>query len=463
MKIYNTLSRKKEEFRPIENNKVKMYVCGPTVYNYIHVGNARPLVFFDTVRRYMEYTGLEVHFAMNLTDIDDKIINRAIEEKTDYLTISEKYTDAFFKNAKDLNVDLSKINFLKATDHITDMIEFIAGLESKGAAYDTDTTVYFNSLASKDYGKLSRKHLEDLDHGSRVEIDSEKNNPMDFALWKKQKNENEPAWKSPWGNGRPGWHIECSAMAKTELGETIDIHGGGEDLQFPHHENEIAQSETLHDKPFANYWMHNSMVTVDKEKMSKSLNNFFTLADIEKEYDLYIVRMWLISSHYRSPLDFSKESLESIKNGYHRLKNTLNNLERLIANSAKNIESNPKKMEEIDQRVSSFKQAMDDDFNTANALASVFDLAKYINTNFDENSNIDDMKYAQKSFIELISILGIAFKEEILDEDIEKLIEERSQARLDKNFARADEIRDILAEKGISLKDTSTGVVWTRE
>lgn len=462
MKIYNTLTRQKEEFKTIEENKVKMYVCGPTVYNYIHVGNARPLVFFDTVRRYLEFRNYDVQFVMNITDIDDKIINRAIEENVDFTEISKKYTKEFLDNARSLNVDLDKITQSKATDYIYKMVEFIKGLEEKKSAYDTENTVYFNVESAKNYGKLSKKNIEELNAGNRVNVDKNKKNPLDFALWKKQKNENEPAWNSPWGKGRPGWHIECSTMANELLGETIDIHGGGEDLQFPHHENEIAQSETLHDKPFANYWMHNSMITVDKEKMSKSLGNFFTIHDIEKEYDLMIVRMWLISGHYRTPLDFSKENLNAIKNGYDRLENAYRNLERNITYSKNNSSRNEEMISKIDKFVDSFVSAMDDDFNTSNALTSIYELARFINSNFSLESSKEDMKYAKEIFDKLLNVLGIKFKEEELDDEIKNLIEERTLARKEKNFSKADEIRDKLYDLGIEVKDTPNGVVWKK-
>lgn len=465
MLIYNTLTRQKEEFRTIHENKVSMYVCGPTVYNYIHVGNARPLVFFDTVRRYLEYKDYDVKMVMNLTDIDDKIINRAIEENVDFSEISDKYSKVFFENAKELNVDISKVIYPKATDYINKMIEFISSLQKKGAAYDTDTTVYFNVEKAKDYGKLSKKDIKSLDLGSRVDVDEQKNNPMDFALWKKQKSENEPAWDSPWGKGRPGWHIECSTMAKSVLGDTIDIHGGGEDLQFPHHENEIAQSETLHEKPFANYWMHNSMITIDKEKMSKSKGNFFTLHDIEKEFDLLIVRIWLLSSHYRSPLDYSFESLNSIKNSYQRLKNTHENLESLISilkDKNENKDISAEVLESVNEFISKFEQSMDDDLNTSNALTTLFEFSRYINSNYNDKSNYSNLVYVYDIFNKLSDVLGIKYEKDILDEEIEKLINERTQARKDKNYKRADEIRDLLKSKGIELKDTSNGVTWSK-
>ncbi|MCT1795655.1 cysteine--tRNA ligase [Helcococcus kunzii] len=462
MKIYNTLTRQKEDFKTIEENKVKMYVCGPTVYNYIHIGNARPLVFFDTVRNYLEYKGYDVDFVMNLTDIDDKIINRAFEEDLDFQQITKTYIKAFLQNAKDLNVNIEKIIKPQATNYIDEMITFISDLQEMDAAYDSGSTVYFNVSKAKDYGKLSKKNIEALDHGSRVEVDKEKRNPMDFALWKKQKTEKEPAWDSPWGKGRPGWHIECSVMAKEVLGETIDIHGGGEDLEFPHHENEIAQSETLHGKPFANYWMHNAMITVDKTKMSKSIGNFFTIHDIEKDFDLIIVRMWLLSGHYRSQIDFSKENLEAIKNGYIRLKNTYEDLSRYIDYTSNEEHITEDIEKEINTFVERFERSMDDDFNTANALSTLFDFAKYINTNFDENSSRDSLEKIKEVFEDLLKVLGIKFNKEILDDEINKLIEERQVARKNKDFKKADEIRDSLLEKGIRLKDTSTGVVWER-
>lgn len=458
MKIYNTLSRKKEDFIPINKGKVNMYVCGPTVYNNIHIGNARPIVFFDTVRRYLEYKNYDVNLVMNITDIDDKIINKAIEEGTDFKSISEKYTKILFENSKELNVELDKMILPKATDYLDDMIHFIHDLEAQDAAYDTSSTVYFNVDKAKDYGKLSKKDIESLDLGLRIDIDEEKKNPMDFALWKKKKLESEPSWDSPWGEGRPGWHIECSTMAKSILGETIDIHGGGEDLQFPHHENEIAQSETLHHKPFANYWMHNSMITMDKEKMSKSKGNFFTLEDIKKEYNLNVVRMWLISSHYRSPLDFSKENIEAIKNGYNRLKNTYELLERNIHD----LNEKSEKDENVNLYLEQFEKAMDDDFNSSNALSILFELSKYINTNYSNDYDNSKILYTKEVYQIMLDILGIRFEKEILDEEIENLIEERTQARKDRNFARADEIRDTLKEQGIELKDTPEGVIYSR-
>lgn len=465
MKIYNTLSRKKEEFIPIEENKVSMYVCGPTVYDYIHIGNARPLVFFDTVRRFFEYKNYDVKFVMNFTDIDDKIINRANEEKIPFLEVSEKYIAAFKENARALNVDDDKIIHPRATEYVGEIIDFISKLEKKGAAYDSKDTVYFAIEKTKDYGKLSKKNLEDLISGSRVDVDEEKKNPMDFALWKKQKSPNEPAWDSPWGKGRPGWHIECSVMAKAKLGDTIDIHGGGEDLQFPHHENEIAQSETLHGKSFANYWMHNSMITIDQEKMSKSKGNFFTLKDISEKYDLMIVRFWLLSAHYRSPIDFSEENIIAIKNSFSRLENAYDKLGRLIENAQSDIGQNDEEViEKLNSFMKDFENAMLDDFNTSKAMADLFDLAKYINSNLENEASKKSLIFAKKIFDSMNQILGINFAKTIanIDEDIERLISERNEARKNKDFAKADAIRDQLKAKGIELKDTPTGVVWKR-
>ncbi|NLW52496.1 MAG: cysteine--tRNA ligase [Tissierellia bacterium] len=461
MKIYNTLTRQKEDFKTIEENKVRMYVCGPTVYDYIHIGNARPLVFFDTVRRYLEYKGYDVKFVMNFTDIDDKIINRAIEEDVDYRVITEKYIEAFKQNAKSLNVDDEKITHTKATEYIGKMIAFIKGLQDKECAYETEDTVFFSIDKAKDYGKLSKKNIEDLQAGARVDLNEQKRNPMDFALWKKKKLPDEPSWNSPWGEGRPGWHIECSVMAKHSLGETIDIHGGGEDLQFPHHENEIAQSETLHDHPFANYWMHNSMITLNSEKMSKSKGNFFTLKDIEKKYDLKIIRLWLISSHYRSQLDFSEESIIAIKNSYDRLSNTY---DKLMQFKDIDLEDSKTNTEEVDILMKDFENAMDDDFNTSHAMAYLFDLSKLINISLKESTSKAFYEKALETFMTMSEILGIKYDEYIsdLDKEVMDLIDQRNQARKDKDFAKADQIRDQLKKMNIELKDTPTGVTWKK-
>lgn len=472
MKVFNTLTRKKETFVPLHEGEVDMYVCGPTVYDYIHIGNARPLVVFDTLHRYFRYKGNKVKYVVNFTDIDDKIINRAIEEGVDFHEISKKYIAAFEHSAKELNLLESETIHPRATQMVDEMIAFIAGLVEKDAAYDAEDSVYFDVSKAKDYGKLSRKNIEDLQSGARVNVNEKKRNPMDFALWKKQKQADEPAWPSPWGPGRPGWHIECSVMSSTLLGDTIDIHAGGEDLQFPHHENEIAQSETLHDETFARYWMHNSMITVKSDdgvdhKMSKSLGNFFTLNDIEKEYNLMIVRMWLLSVHYRSPISFSRESMEQTLAGYQRLMNAKATMERLLENNEDKPLSSAEDLvlEDAKSKKKTFLDKMDDDLNTADALTAVYELTRLINASLDENSPKLLVQTLYDMFLELIGILGIEDRttEENLDAEIEALIAERNEARRQKNFDRADEIRDELKAQGIVLKDTPTGVVWTKE
>ena len=464
MKLYNSLTRKKEEFIPIEEGKVGMYNCGPTVYNYIHVGNARPLVVFDTLRRFFIYKGYDVKFVVNFTDIDDKLINKANQEKTTVKNIAKRYIEAFLEDATGLNIyEYDTIN-PKATDYIPEMIDFIGGLEKKGAAYNVDGNVYFSIESARDYGKLSKKNIDDLISGARVDISEEKNNSMDFALWKKEK-EGEPSWESPWGNGRPGWHIECSVMAKTLLGDTIDIHSGGEDLQFPHHENEIAQSETLNQKPFANYWLHNGMITVDNQKMSKSLGNFFTIREVSEEYDLEVLRFFLLSAHYRSPINFSREVMDHTKNGLDRLYNGKKNLEYLLKKvTNREIEQDDNKMiEEISSYKDEFIKGMEDDLNTADAIASLFELIKFTNTNIDEQTNNKIVDYAYKTVKELAKVLGILTKkDEILEDEILELIEKRTQARKNRDYKLSDEIRDMLKDKGIILEDTSDGVKWKR-
>ena len=468
MKIYNTLTRRKEEFVPLEPGKVKMYVCGPTVYNLIHIGNARPMIVFDTVRRYFEYKGYDVNYVSNFTDVDDKIINKAIEEGTDADTVSKRYIEECKKDMKALNVKPATKNPL-ATEEICGMLDMIQTLIEKGYAYAAaDGTVYFRVKKFKDYGKLSHKNLEDLQSGFReIKVTGEegKEDPNDFVLWKPKK-EGEPAWQSPWGEGRPGWHIECSEMSKKYLGEQIDIHAGGEDLIFPHHENEIAQSEAANGKEFAKYWMHNGFLNIDNRKMSKSLGNFFTVREISEKYDLQVLRFFMLSAHYRSPLNFSAELMESARSGLNRIVTAAENLKFLIGNASaeKMTEEEKEKFEKSKEYVDSFEKAMDDDFNTADAIAAVFELVKYINTTADGESSGEYLESLLKRLVSLTDVLGIIVEkeDEILDADIEALIAERQAARKEKNFARADQIRDELLAKGIILEDTREGVKWKR-
>ena len=463
MKLYNSMTRQKEEFIPIEEKKVKMYNCGPTVYNFIHVGNARPLVIFDTLRRYFIYKGYDVDFVVNFTDIDDKIIQKANEQGVNFKDVTEKYIEEFMIDAKGLNLyDYETIN-PRATEYIDQMISFIQGLIDKNAAYEVNGNVYFDINSAKDYGKLSKKNLDDLISGARIKVNEEKNNPMDFVLWKAAK-EGEPSWESPWGNGRPGWHIECSVMSKSILGETIDIHSGGEDLQFPHHENEIAQSETHSGKTFANYWLHNGMITVDNKKMSKSVGNFFTIREVSEEFDLEVLRFFLLSSHYRSPINFSKEIMEQTKNGLDRLYNAKNNFEYLLEHrELENGEDDQSLIEGTNKYKENFIKAMDDDINTADAIASIFDLVRFANSNINENTGKNAIKHVLDILMELSDVLGILRREEeLLDEDIQNLIDERIRARENKDYKRADEIRDILKEENIVLEDTADGTIWKR-
>ncbi len=460
MKIYNTLTRKKEDFKPIQAGKALIYVCGPTVYNYIHIGNSRPMIVYDTLRRYLLYIGYDVKFVSNFTDIDDKIINRAKEENVPFTDITKKYIDAYLEDSYGLNLFESHTIHPKATECINEMIEFVKVLEEKGIAYNVDGNVYFDITKAKDYGKLSKKNIDDLRAGARIDISDEKKNPLDFALWKKRKDETEPAWESPWGMGRPGWHLECSVMAKKYLGDTIDIHAGGEDLQFPHHENEIAQSECCNGKVFANYWMHNGMINIDNVKMSKSKGNFFTIKDIQKEYDLEVIRLWILSTHYRNPLNFSREVMEQTKNGLERMYNGKEHLERLLEICEERENGDISKLVELKKE---FLDCMDDDLNTADAVSKVYELIRYANT-FDENTDLKVVKGAVKLLSDLTSVLGLLYKEEDdnLDEKVEKLIKEREEARKNKDFKRADEIRDALKEMNIELKDTRNGVIWKR-
>ena len=464
MKLYNTLTRKKEEFIPIVDGKVSMYTCGPTVYDYIHVGNARPMVVFDTLRRFFLYKGYEVKYIVNFTDIDDKVINKANEEGTTFKVIADRYVEAFIEDAVGLNIYEEETIHPRATEFIKPMVEFIQSLIDKGAAYNVDGNVYFNIDSAKDYGKLSKKNIDELISGARVEISGEKKNPIDFALWKKAK-EGEPSWESPWGLGRPGWHIECSVMARALLGDTIDIHAGGEDLQFPHHENEIAQSETLTEKTFANYWMHNGMLNIEDKKMSKSLGNFFTVKDIAEKYDLETLRFFLLSAHYRTPMNFNREIMEGTRNGLDRLYNGKKNLEYLLEKSEERESTDEDKMEI--EKIESFKvefiRGMEDDLNTADAIAALFELVRYTNGNVDETTTKAVIKKAYDDLIELANVLGILNKkDEILEEEIIQLIEKRTQARKDKDFKLSDDIRDSLIEKGIILEDTQEGVKWKR-
>lgn len=460
MKIYNTLTRKKEDFKPIQAGKALIYVCGPTVYNYIHIGNSRPMIVYDTLRRYLLYIGYDVKFVSNFTDIDDKIINRAKEENVSFIDITKKYIDAYLEDSYGLNLFESHTIHPKATECINEMIEFVKVLEEKGIAYNVDGNVYFDITKAKDYGKLSKKNIDDLRAGARIDISDEKKNPLDFALWKKRKDETEPAWESPWGMGRPGWHLECSVMAKKYLGDTIDIHAGGEDLQFPHHENEIAQSECCNGKVFANYWMHNGMINIDNVKMSKSKGNFFTIKDIQKEYDLEVIRLWILSTHYRNPLNFSREVMEQTKNGLERMYNGKEHLERLLEICEEKEDGDISKLVELKKE---FLGCMDDDLNTADAISKVYELIRYTNT-FDENTDLKVVKGAVKLLSDFTSVLGLLYKEEDdnLDEKVEKLIKEREEARKNKDFKRADEIRDALKEMNIELKDTRNGVIWKR-
>lgn len=459
MKLYNTLTNKKEEFIPIEEGKVKMYVCGPTVYNYFHIGNARPFIVFDVLRRYLQYRGYQVDYVQNFTDVDDKIINKANEEGVDSTEIAKRYIQEYFLDADSLGVGRADVH-PKVSENIDGIIELIKSLVDKGLAYNVDGNVYYRVKAFESYGKLSKQSLEDLESGARVEVSTEKEDPLDFALWKRHK-EGEPFWESPWGKGRPGWHIECSAMSCRYLGETIDIHGGGQDLIFPHHENEIAQSEGAHGKPFANYWIHNGYININNEKMSKSKGNFFTVRDISKEYDLEVVRMFMLSAHYRSPVNFSRELMDQSKSALERLYNARNNLVFLLENAgedAKDVETGS-----FDEYRRKFQASMDDDMNTAEALGVIFDMARDFNSHLDANSPKETIRQALAVFDELTDVLGLVKKEkEMLDEDVEQLIQDRQDARKAKDFQKSDQIRDQLEEMGIVLEDTREGVKWKR-
>ena len=467
MKIYNTLSKTKEEFIPLEEGKVKMYVCGPTVYNLIHIGNARPMIVFDTVRRYMEYKGMEVNYVSNFTDVDDKIIKKAIEEGVDSSVISERYIAECKKDMEALNVKPATTHPL-ATNEICGMLDMIGNLIEKGHAYAAaDGTVYFRTRSFKEYGKLSHKNLDDLQGGNRsllVSGEDQKEDPLAFVLWKPRK-EGEPAWESPWCDGRPGWHIECSVMSKKYLGDEIDIHAGGEDLVFPHHENEIAQSEAANGKTFARYWMHNAFLNIDNKKMSKSAGNFFTVRDISEKYDLQVLRFFMLSAHYRSPLNFSADLMEAAKNGLERIVTAAEKLRDLQSKATGELtEAEKPSLEEAKGFMAKYEEAMEDDFNTADAISAIFEMVKFTNTNTgaDSSKAYVDALYAQLDKMAEICGLILEKKAEILDEEIEKLIQERQDARKAKNFARADEIRNQLLEQGIVLEDTREGVKWKR-
>ena len=468
MQIYNTLTKSKQTFKPLEEGKVKMYVCGPTVYNLIHIGNARPMMVFDTVRRYMEYKGYEVNYVSNFTDVDDKIIKAANEEGVDPSVISERYIEECKKDMASLNVKPATTH-PKATEEIDGMLEMIQTLIEKGYAYVAkDGTVYYSTRKFKDYGKLSHKNLDDLQGGMRsllVSGEDQKEDPLDFVLWKPKK-EGEPFWVSPWCEGRPGWHIECSVMSRKYLGEEIDIHAGGEDLIFPHHENEIAQSEAANGKPFAKYWMHNAFLNIDNRKMSKSLGNFFTVRDILEKYDAQVLRIFMLSAHYRSQLNFSADLMEAAKNSLDRILTAADRARDFLSKAEEGeIKENELALiKEAESFRAKYEEAMDDDFNTADAIAAIFELVKFMNTNITEESTKAFDAALLAELTELMDILGLNTerKAELLDADIEKLIEERQAARKEKNFARADEIRALLLEKGIILEDTREGVKWKR-
>ena len=471
MKIYNTMTRKKEEFVPIRENKVGIYVCGPTVYDYIHIGNARPMIVFDTLRRYLLYKGYDVNYVSNFTDVDDKIIKRAIEEGVTSSEISERYIKEVKKDMHDLNV-MEATTHPKATEEIPDMIDMIKVLIEKGHAYEVNGTVYFRTRSFPGYGKLSKKNIDDLEAGHRdekhqlkVSGEDEKEDFLDFVLWKPKK-EGEPSWPSPWGEGRPGWHLECSVMSKKYIGDIIDIHAGGEDLIFPHHENEIAQSEAANEVEFARYWMHNGFLKIDGEKMSKSLGNFFTIRDIGEKYPLQVIRFFILSAHYRSPLNFSDTLVESAKASLERILNAVSRLEDMTETAPERELSEEEKQieQKLTEYVTKFEQAMEDDLNTADAISAIFELVKFTNSNVTSDSAKTIVTKALDTIRQLCDVLGIITKveKEILDSDIEALIEERQAARKAKNFARADEIRDMLADQGIILEDTREGVKWKR-
>ena len=467
MKVYNTLTKQKEEFIPLVPGKVSMYVCGPTVYNFIHIGNARPMIVFDTARRYMEHKGYEVNYVSNFTDVDDKIIAKSIEEGVPAGEISRRYIEECKKDMEGMNVKPATTHPL-ATQEIDGMLEMISDLIEKGYAYNVNGTVYFRTRKFEEYGKLSHKNLDDLRSGNRsllVSGEDQKEDPLEFVLWKPKK-DGEPFWKSPWSEGRPGWHIECSVMSKKYLGSEIDIHAGGEDLIFPHHENEIAQSECCNGVPFAKYWLHNAFLNIDNRKMSKSLGNFFTVREIGEKYDLQVLRFFMLSAHYRSPLNFSAELMDASRNSLERIVNAVSRLKDLMAGAQDREMTEEERaiVKEADGFAEKFDSAMDDDFNTADAISAIFELVRFANTKLTVENSMACVKAVYDEIVELSDILGLIVekKEEILAEDIEKLIEERQAARKAKNFARADEIRNMLLEKGIILEDTREGVKWKK-
>lgn len=461
MKIYNTMTRKKEEFVPIDENEIKMYVCGPTVYNFIHIGNARPAVVFDTMRRYLEYRGKNVRFIQNFTDVDDKIIKRSHEEGISASEVSEKYIKEYFADADALNLMRATVH-PKVTENMDEIIAFVKALVDKGFAYEVDGDVYYRTRKFEGYGKLSGQNIEDLESGARISVDERKEDPLDFALWKARKEESEPAWESPWGMGRPGWHIECSAMSNKYLGETIDIHGGGQDLAFPHHENEIAQTEAYTGKTFSNYWMHNAYITINNEKMSKSKGNFFTVRDILKEYTGEEIRYFLLSGHYRSPINFSEELMLQSRNALARMHNAKQNLKHLAQNGSDGMTDDEKsQLESLADYKNKFNEAMDDDLNTADAISVVFELIRDINTAVKDGSSKQFAQGCLTLLGELTGVLGILTDDEsgddMISDEIAALVEERQAARKAKNFARADEIRDILKDRGLAVEDTPQG------
>lgn len=471
MKVYNTLTRKKEEFVPLEDNKVKMYVCGPTVYNLIHIGNARPMICFDTVRRYLEYKGYDVNYVSNFTDVDDKIIKKANEEGVSAEEISTRYIAECKKDMDGMNIKPATTHPL-ATQEIPGMIDMIQTLIDRGYAYEKNGTVYYRTRKFEGYGKLSKKNIDELEAGHRddahqlkVSGEDEKEDPLDFVLWKPKK-EGEPYWESPWSQGRPGWHIECSVMSKKYLADEIDIHAGGEDLIFPHHENEIAQSEAANGVPFSKYWMHNAFLNIDNKKMSKSMGNFFTVREISEEYDLQVLRFFMLNAHYRNPINFSRELMESAKNSLDRIITSVDNLKHLIANAKQGdmTEEEKELLDKTKEFYDKFDAAMDDDFNTADAISAVFELVKYVNSNSSSDNTTVYLTALKEKITTLTDVLGLIVdkKEEMLDSEIDELIARRQQARKDKNFALADQIRDELLSKGIILEDTREGVRWKR-